>query len=256
MSGTPEEKADAAVAADPAMAAPVPNRAPPPRRRAMPTVAPADADAAHAAQTDDEIRLAAADTTHMTESERNALEVDAAVDRRLVDESSAAERTTLAMEMQQREQAAQDEHAANLAAYNQREAARRSAHPADVLPPADEQVQVVVVKNFTLVRNDSTSDTFTTTGTNCGLPGTWNMSKEDAEHWYAMKHCDGPPVMESPPLAGTPAAVEAATRMSARRALIEASLDQEEQAAYDALRAKRHERIKAALGDAYEPSVV
>lgn len=249
---TPEERADAAIASDPAMSA-RPGDRPLPRRRPRSAPLPADATPAQIAQAEAEDRLAATDTTHMSESERLRLEVDAGVKRRVDDETLAAEQTLLAAEAQQRESAAREEYEAQLAAYQERDAARRAATPDDALPTPSGMTRIVVTKNFTLVHDDGESDTYTTTGTNCGIPGTWDIPEADAQHWYVLHHSDNPPELDAP-MPGTPAAIAVAQRQQARRALIEASLDQEEQAALDAVRSQRRERLKAALGDAYEPT--
>lgn len=270
---TPEEITEAALAADPAVTQPVvepvinrrelpdidadvvKTNLPPVRRRATRAALPPDASAAQIAQQEADLALAANDTTHLTETERHSLETQAGADRRIAVEAEAEENTRLAMEAGQQQAKTQAEYEQQLADYHTKEAKRLAAHADDPMPLAKGMVRVVIMRNVTLVRQDGTSSTFTTDGSNTGIPGTWDMTQDDADHWYIQAHSDDPPP-PLPPMPGTAAAIAIANQTAQRRLLVEAALDQEENAALDKLRAERRDRLKAALGDAYEPAPV
>jgi hypothetical protein len=108
--------------------------------------------------------------------------------------------------------------------------------------------RVKVVANFTLGRVDGSYETFTVTGTNCGIPGSYDMAPDDAEHWWTIAHsADAPP--PPPPMVGTQAYVEQENTKIRRRALHADALDQEAHHAAEEVRRDKQRRIAEQLGE-------
>jgi hypothetical protein len=133
------------------------------------------------------------------------------------------------------------------------EAAAAGNQEAAMQPPSDQtdtpegMVRVQIVQNFRLVRDDHTTQEFTERGTNCGLPGFYDVTPEDANHWFLQAHSANPPE-PLPPMAGTARAAEIEQRKNHRRRLAEMAADQEEQNAATEVRRDRQNRVRRALG--------
>ena len=113
--------------------------------------------------------------------------------------------------------------------------------------------RVKVVKSFQLHRDDGTTVTYTSTGTNCdGEPGEYEMAKVDADHWFAQAHFHNPPPPIISPQPGTMAHAEMMQRGAARQRVIDAALQQEEDEQLAEMRDNRTKRARRALGSAFE----
>lgn len=132
-------------------------------------------------------------------------------------------------------------------------AAEGEARPADQVDTPEGLTRVQILTSCRIIRNDGTTQTFTAEGTNCGLPGFYDVSEADASHWYLQAHSSNPPP-PLPPMPGTAAAVQIEAQKAARRRQLESVLDEEEQAAAVEIRKKRQGRMRRALGDNFEQS--
>lgn len=124
--------------------------------------------------------------------------------------------------------------------------------PADQTDTPPGMVRVKVLKPFAL-NTRHTVTTYTPQGTNCGLPGEYDLSPEDADHWFTKFHLVNPPP-DAEPMPGTQRAVEVAQSAAARRQRIEAAIEQQEQAAYEEERRARQSKLRQHLGPSFEPN--
>lgn len=216
---------------------------PPVRPRRQP---PPDTISANA-----EVMMEAADTSTLTELERTSLETQTAVARRLAAEAAEAQYNEAAEAAMQEEAARQEEHEKALAAYEERRQAIADATAEDPVETPEGMKRVKIVQNVAVVRDDGTFATYTVTGSNCGIPGTWDMPEADADHWYVQYATENPPPSQ-PPQPGTPAATSIAMRVQAARAQAELVMEQQAIAAAEQVRQENVARVQAAMGDSFQ----
>ena len=231
--------------------APSTAEAPPTRRRRPPPEASENPTAAQA-QAAAQLHIDNANTAMLSDLERSNAETAYAVQRRIAAEAAEGEITKAAQQQVLDEQAAKEEHDKALAAFQERQQAVAAAKDETVETPEGME-RVTIVSNCTVLRDDGTSATYTTTGSNCGIPGTWDMPKEDADHWYVQQHSDNPPP-SLPPQPGTAAAVSIAQRVQAAREQAEYMVEQQAYQAAEAVRQDAITKVKAAMGDAFQQS--
>lgn len=123
--------------------------------------------------------------------------------------------------------------------------------PPDQTETPEGMTRVHVMNNFTLNRGPGGYETFTKTGTNCGLPGYYDMTPEDAEHWFVQAHSENPPE-PLPPMAGSQAAAEVVTTQLRRRQLHDNAIEQEAHLAQENVRRGKQKRIKEQMGESFE----
>jgi len=129
----------------------------------------------------------------------------------------------------------------------------KSVPPADQTDTPEGMKRVRVMASFVLNRTDGTSKEYKANGTNCGLPGYYDMAPDDADHWMTQGCSDTPPE-QLPAIPGTQRFIEEEARRQARLRLIEAALDQEEEQAKAQVRDSRALRLRKVLGSAVEVS--
>jgi hypothetical protein len=112
---------------------------------------------------------------------------------------------------------------------------------------APEMVRVQIARAFTLNRDNGTVAAFAPTGTNCGEPGYYDVTRDDAEHWFLQANTTTPPP-PIPPLPGTPAAVEIERKKLTRRRLVEGAREQEARDTADQVRREKQAKLRDALG--------
>jgi hypothetical protein len=79
---------------------------------------------------------------------------------------------------------------------------------------------ITIIKAFTLTFNDGKQQRFE--------PGAYDLEPDVADHWYVKAHSNKPPKV-TPPV-GTPEYAHAAARKVARRRVIEAAAEEQEDA--------------------------
>jgi hypothetical protein len=137
-------------------------------------------------------------------------------------------------------------NAAATASESAQDAAQEQEVPADQVPTPEGMTRVHIVSRFMLNREDHTQELFDPKGTNCGLPGYYDVSEKDASHFYLLAHTDNPPP-PIPPAPGTIKDQEEKRHEATRRQRIQAALDQEEIQAADDLKRNRQKRTRVAL---------
>lgn len=250
MSGTTEpteaEVAAAAAAEQQASGGTVATDTPPVRpRRQPPPMGEAMAET--------QVQMDAADTSTLTELERTSMEVHIGVERRVADEAAQAQYAEAASALMEEEAAKQQEYEKALAEYKDRQAAVAAATTDAPVDTPEGMTRLKIVQNVSVVRDDGTLATYTVTGTNCGIPGTWDMPTADAEHWYVQYATENPPP-SLPPQPGTPAATSIAMRVQAARAQAELVLEQQALQAAEEVRQQNVAAVQAAMGDSFQQS--
>ena len=125
--------------------------------------------------------------------------------------------------------------------------------PEDQVETPEGMTRVHIVRNFVLNRGRGHSQTkYTIDGTNCGLPGYYDMTEEDANHFYVRLNSDNPP--ETTPMPGTTAAREVIESEAEQRALDEAAVRREADRKTEQARRGKQKDMKEKLGDSFEQS--
>lgn len=126
-----------------------------------------------------------------------------------------------------------------------------SSRPADQTDTPKGMQRVTVIKDYTLARPDGSKQTFTAKGTNCGLPGKYDMTPDDATHWFTLLNSDTPPEMP-PPAPGTRAAAEAEMAKSRTDALLQARVREANQHEVTRERRRRQGELADKLGNSFQ----
>lgn len=118
---------------------------------------------------------------------------------------------------------------------------------------SDEKVRVRIARSFILAMPSGRKTHFKVDESNCGEPGVYEVTPEEADHWFLKQHCENPPKLNEPVI-GTPAYISAQQRAHHVRELHEARLNEEVRLQVLQLQEARAEKIRKALGHSFEQS--